>query len=135
MLFAAIEAADSIGFTAVSTFVSLFLAFALQVLLAVIIFGLGLFLANLAYRVVRSTAGAHANLLGQAARIAIIIFAAALALGQAGIADQIVNMAFGITLLGVAIAIGLAFGLGSREIAGREVENILGKLRADDDQQ
>jgi hypothetical protein len=89
-------------------------------------------LANIAYKAVLAAAGDHANLLAQVARIAIIIFAAALALGQAGIADEIVNMAFGISLLAVALAVGLAFGLGSREIAGREVEGLLTKLRSDE---
>ena len=55
-------------------------------------------------------------------------------LWQAGIADEIVNMAFGISLLAVALAVGLAFGLGSREIAGREVEGLLTKLRDDSDE-
>ena len=132
MLLAVIEAADVIGFTAVTLIVGQFLAFALQVLLALVILWLGLFLANIAYKAVLAAAGDHANLLAQVARIAIIIFAAALALGQAGIADEIVNMAFGISLLAVALAVGLAFGLGSREIAGREVEGLLTKLRSDE---
>jgi hypothetical protein len=132
MLLAVIEAANVIGFTAVTLIVGQFLAFALQVLLALVILWLGLFLANIAYKAVLAAAGDHANLLAQVARIAIIIFAAALALGQAGIADEIVNMAFGISLLAVALAVGLAFGLGSREIAGREVEGLLTKLRSDE---
>lgn len=132
MLLAAIEAADVIGFAAVGLIIEQFLDFALQVLLALVVLWLGLFLANIAYKAVLGAAGSHAKILAQVARIAIIIFAAALALGQAGIADEIVNMAFGISLLAVALAVALAFGLGSREIAGREVEGILTKLRADD---
>lgn len=134
MLLATIEAAEVIGFTAVSLVVGSFLAFALRVLLALVVLWLGLFLANIAYKAVLSAAGANANLLAQLARIAIIIFAAALALREAGIGDDIVNMAFGVSLLGVALALGLAFGLGSREIAGREVENMLTRLRSGDEQ-
>jgi len=134
MLLASIEAADVIGFAAVGLIIEQFLDFALQVLLALVVLWLGLFLANIAYKAVLGAAGSHAKVLAQVARIAIIIFAAALALGQAGIADEIVNMAFGISLLAVALAVALAFGLGSREIAGREVEGILTKLRADDNE-
>ena len=36
-----------------------------------------------------------------------------------GIADDIVNLAFGLTLGAVAVAVALAFGLGGREAAGR----------------
>ncbi len=133
MLLAAIEAAEVVGFTAVAVIITGFFAFALQVLLALVILWLGLFLANVAYKAVLGAAGAHAKLLAEAARVAIIIFAAALALREAGIGDEIVNMAFGISLLAVALAVGLAFGLGSREIAGREVEGILTKIRSGDD--
>lgn len=134
MLLAAIEAADVIGFAAVSLIVGRFLAFALQVLLALVILWLGLFLANIAYKAVLGAAGAHAKLLANAARIAIIIFSATLALREAGIGEEIVNMAFGISLLAIALAVGLAFGLGSREIAGREVEGIIQSLRSGDDE-
>ena len=36
-----------------------------------------------------------------------------------GIADDIVNLAFGLVLGAVAVATALAFGLGGREAAGR----------------
>jgi len=39
-----------------------------------------------------------------------------------GLADSIINMAFGLTLGAVALAVALAFGLGSREIAARELD-------------
>ncbi|MCP4415061.1 MAG: mechanosensitive ion channel, partial [Chloroflexi bacterium] len=132
MLLAAIEAAQVVGFTAVALIVGRFFAFALQVLLALVILWLGLFLANIAYKAVLGAAGVHAKLLAGAARIAIIIFAATLALREAGIGEEIVNMAFGISLLAIALAVGLAFGLGSRETAGREVESILTNIRSDD---
>jgi hypothetical protein len=134
MLLAAVEAADVVGFTAVSLLIGRFIAFALQVLLALVVLWLGLFLANIAHKAVLGAAGSHAKLLAEAARIAIIIFAAALALREAGIGDDIVNMAFGISLLAIALAVGLAFGLGSREIAGREVDGVLSRLRDGSDE-
>ena len=48
-----------------------------------------------------------------------------------GIADDIVNLAFGLTLGSVAIAVALSFGLGGREAAGRQMEFWLSKLRKD----
>ena len=36
-----------------------------------------------------------------------------------GIADDIVNLAFGLTLGAIAVAVALAFGLGGRDAAGR----------------
>ncbi len=131
MLFATIEATELLGFGIVADLVARFLTFFFQVILALIIFGLGMFAANLAHRVVLSTAGRNANLLAQAARVVIIIFAAAIALFEVGVAEDIVNLAFGISLAAVAVAVALAFGLGSREIAGREVETLLKRFRSD----
>jgi hypothetical protein len=46
-----------------------------------------------------------------------------------GIADDIVNLAFGLTLGAVAIAVALSFGLGGREAAGKQMEHWLSKFR------
>ncbi len=46
-----------------------------------------------------------------------------------GLADDIVNLAFGLTLGGVAFAFALAFGLGGREAAGRQLEHWFSRLR------
>jgi len=129
MLFAAVEAANMLGFDMVGVLVAQFTAFFFQVILALIILGLGLFAANLAYRVVMSTAGKNAHLLGQIARVVIVVFAGAIALFQLGIAEDIVNLAFGITLGAIAVAVALAFGLGARDVAGRQVEGWIDKLR------
>lgn len=129
MLFATIEAAELLGFTVVATLVADFLTFAGQVVLGIIIFGLGLYLANLARQLVLSTAGPNAIFLSQVARLAIIVLATAMALRQMGIANDIVNLAFGLLLGAIAVAVALAFGLGARDIAAREVENWLQSLR------
>ncbi len=134
MLLAVIEAANVIGFTAVSVAVGAFLAFAIQVLVALIILWLGLFLANLAYKVVLNTAGANAKLLASLARVAIVVFVAAMALYQVGIAEDIVNLTFGLILGAIAVAAALAFGLGARETAGREVEGWIKELRSGDEE-
>jgi hypothetical protein len=129
MLFAVIEAANLLGFTFVAGLVSEFLVAAGGVLLAIVIFGLGLYFASLAERVIRDTGVAQANLLAPAARIAVIVFSAGLALRETGIAEDIVNLTFSFVLGTVAVAAALAFGLGSRDIAGRELENWLKSLR------
>jgi len=48
-----------------------------------------------------------------------------------GIADSIVNLAFGLTLGAVAVAVALSFGLGGREAAGKLMEHWVSKLRRD----
>ena len=61
-------------------------------------------------------------LLALVARIGIIVLSLAMALTTMGLADSIVALAFGLPLVGVALAIGLAFGLGGRETAVRQLE-------------
>jgi hypothetical protein len=130
MLFAAIEAAELLGFTMVAALVTAFLYFAGQIVLGVVILGIGLFLAGVARRAVLGLAGAQAVLLSRVAYVAVVILTVFMGLRQMGIAEDIINLAFGLLLGALAVAFALAFGLGSREIAAREVESVLDRWRA-----
>ncbi len=121
LLFAAIEAVRQLGFDVLADLIARFTVFAGQVLLGLIVFGIGLFLANLAAGTVRGSGAAQAGLLALATRVSIIVLAGAMALRQMGLAEDIINMAFGLLLGAIAVAVALAFGLGAREIAGQEV--------------
>jgi len=59
------------------------------------------------------------NLLAGAARAAIIGLAVLMALSQIGIAPTLVNALFIAFVGAIALALGLAFGLGGREVAGQ----------------
>jgi hypothetical protein len=115
--------------TTLADLVSQFLVAAGGVVTGILIFGLGLYFARIADRVLRSTGGSQAHLLAPVARVSIVVFSGALALRQTGIAEDIVNLAFGIVLGTVAVAAALAFGLGSREVAAKEVERWLKSVR------
>ncbi|MEA3350452.1 MAG: mechanosensitive ion channel [Chloroflexota bacterium] len=130
MMFAAVEAANILGLSIVAELVTIVIGYAGQAIIAVAIFGGGMYLANLTQKVIMGTGVANAKQLSQLARIAIIVLVIAMALGQLGVATEIVNMAFGLLMGAIAVAIALAFGLGSREIAARKVE---GWLKAFDD--
>ena len=69
----------------------------------------------------RSSGATQSNLLALTARISIIVLAGAMALRQMGLANEIINLVFGL-LLG-AVAAALAFGLGGRDVAGRTIED------------
>mgnify|MGYP007059814573 CR=1 FL=1 len=87
-------------------------------LLGSVILIIGFMLANLASAaIVRANSG---NLmLARVARLAILGIVLAMGLRAMGIADDIVNLAFGLTLGAIAVAVALAFGLGGRDAAGR----------------
>ena len=128
MLFATVEAASLLGFEIVADLVATVIGFAGQAVVAVVIFGVGLYLANLTRNLIVGAGMKNAAVLGRLARIAIMILVIAMALGQLGVATEIVNLAFGLLLGAIAVAIALAFGLGGREIAARKVEDWLQSL-------
>ncbi|VEP18512.1 conserved membrane hypothetical protein [Hyella patelloides LEGE 07179] len=117
MLIGTLTAVDILDIPALESVISVILEIAGQVLVAVVVFGIGLYLANFAYKLIISSGTAQAGILAQSARIAIIVLVGAMALNRIGIAPNIVNLAFGLLLGGIAVAIALAFGLGGREVA------------------
>ena len=129
MLFATVEASNRLGFGQVRDIVSTFIQFGGQILLGSIILAVGFWLANLAYHGIKRVSGEDAAAMAGLARIAILTLVAAMGLRSMGIANDIVNMAFGLTLGAVAIAIALSFGLGGREAAGKQMEYWLSKFR------
>ncbi|WP_454063352.1 mechanosensitive ion channel [Candidatus Nitrospira salsa] len=128
MLFATVEAANRLGFHQVSGLVAMFIQFGSQVLLGGLIIIIGFWLSNLAYAVIgRAGSTSAANI----ARFAILGLILAMGLRAMGLADDIVNLAFGLTLGAIAVAVALSFGLGGREAAGRQMEHWLSKLRGE----
>src|SRR5690606_40071249 len=73
LLFATIEAAGLLGFTALQVLLSSFLVLAGRVLLGLAIFGIGLYLADLAGRTVAASGATNARLLATAARVAVLV--------------------------------------------------------------
>ncbi len=63
------------------------------------------------------------------ARVAILGLFLAIALRTMGIANSIVELAFGLTLGSLAVTIALAYGLGGREAAGKHMEKILDRFQ------
>jgi hypothetical protein len=64
----------------------------------------------------------NGRLLGRIAEVAIIAFAVVIALYQLGIAADLINILFIGIVAALAIAFGLAFGLGGRDVAARLTE-------------
>jgi hypothetical protein len=129
MLLAAIEAMRLLNFVLLAELISQFTIFAGQIILGLIIFSIGLYLANLASKMIEASGAAQARILALTARISILILAGAMALRQMGLANEIINLAFGLLLGAIAVAVALSFGLGGREIASREIESWLQAIR------
>lgn len=129
MLFAVAEAANRLGFTQVSDLISIFIAFGANIVLGVAIFIIGFWLANMIGDIVQRGRYNYSVWLANVVRVLIIGLVLAMGLRAMGIADSIVNLAFGLTLGAVAVAFALAFGLGGREPAQRLLDDMLNKAK------
>ena len=127
MLFASIAAADLLGFEAISAIITMFIAFGANIILGAIILFIGFWLANIIAGVVeRSEKGSQ--FLANIVRVLIMGLVLAMGLKAMGIADSIVNLAFGLTLGAVAVAFALSFGLGGRDAAARLLSKMQDKM-------
>lgn len=129
MLFATVEAAGKLGFAQIQNLMATFIQFSGQILLGSVILLTGFWLANLAYKTIINIGGQDKKGMASIARMAILGLVTAMGLRSMGIADDIVNMAFGLTIGAIAVAVALAFGLGGREAAGKQMEHWLSQLR------
>lgn len=123
MLFATIEALELIGFSIFALLVSDFLEFAGQILVGVVVIGLGIFLGRVAGDIVRTANPPQAKILANVAQAAVVVLAVAMGMEQMGIGNDIISLAFGVTLAAIGIAVAIAFGLGGREIAADIVQD------------
>jgi mechanosensitive ion channel-like protein len=118
-----VAAANVLGMTQVSQLLNEILLWIPNLIVAAVILLLAPLLARFVRRAIEVGAGemgfTNAPLLGRIAEIAIIAFAVVIAIDQIGIAATLVNTLF-IGLVGaLALAFGLAFGLGGRDVAAQ----------------
>lgn len=130
MLFATVAAVNILNIPALTALVSGIVVIFGRILAGLIVFAVGLFLANMAFSIISSSGNAQARILAQVARIAIIALVSAMALQQIGVASDIVNLAFGLLLGAIAVATALSFGLGGRDIARDQVQQWLNSFKA-----
>jgi hypothetical protein len=126
-LIALVVAFDALGLPAVSQMMQAFLLWLPNLLVAVAVLIIAGLLANALGDLVRgSTAQAglgNPNFLATITRLAVWGFGIIVAVNQIGIASTLVNTLFMGFVGALALALGLAFGLGGRETAGQIVQN------------
>lgn len=113
----------------VSTGLARLFAYLPHVLGAVVIFGVAMWFGNWARdRILRRsgdptvTSGDEKRLAAAAVRAAVLTLGAFMALRELQVGAQIVTIGFTLALGAIAVATALAFGLGSREVAGRAMQ-------------
>ncbi|MFD1204596.1 mechanosensitive ion channel [Sporosarcina contaminans] len=135
ILLFAVEALQVLNLHFMVTLATGIFAYLPMVIAALIILAVGFYLSNLAEKFVGSiltTKSGSPHILRYVAKYAILAFAFFMALSQLGIAPAIINAAFILTLGGVALAFGLAFGLGGKEHASRYLSKMESSLQEAD---
>lgn len=129
MFLGIITGVERLGFVQLDAILATIFTMTGQITFGLVILVLGNFLTNLAYSTMSS--GQSNSFLASLARIVILGLFLAIALRTMGIADDIVNLAFGLTLGAVAVAVALSFGLGGRDAAGEQMKRIMKKLNGE----
>src|SRR5918999_2048142 len=116
-----VAAANVLGMTQVSQLLNQVLLWIPNLLVAAVILLVAPVIARFVRGAIEVGAGqmgfSNAPLLGRVAEIAIVAFAVIVAINQIGIAANLVNILFIGLVAALAIAFGLAFGLGGRDVA------------------
>jgi hypothetical protein len=119
---------NALGLPKASDVLTSLFAYVPNVIAALLVLVVAMFLASFVSGIVRTAAG-NANLprpdiFAGLSRWAIIIFAATIAMEELGIAPLLVTTTFNIILGGICLALALAFGLGGKDAAARYLEEL-----------
>ncbi len=124
LMVAITQACEVLGLPVLTAMVGTLGSALVKIGIALVLFAVGALLATLAARAIESSSMANASLAALMARGAILFFAAALALHQAGLPPEIITIAFGAVVGGIAIGLAVAIGVGGRHVAGRVLERM-----------
>lgn len=126
VLFGIITAIEKLEFTKLSEIINTIVNLGGNILFGLVILAIGNWVATIASK---SFMKSGDNIfVGNIIKIAVLAIFLAIGLRTMGIADDIINLAFGITLGAVALTVVLSFGLGGREAAGKQMGKILDKF-------
>lgn len=130
MLMVVIVALNALQLTVAAELLERVVTFLPNVVASIFILIVGIFAASFVAATVRTAASnagvAQSQVLSEIAQGVVIIFSGVAALQQLGI--QFVGEVFLIILAGFSLALGLAFGLGCKDRAGRWLESFLEQL-------
>lgn len=122
-----VTAVDVLGLYQLSYILNEVLAITGSIAFGVVILIVGNFISTLIYNgMIRSDKNTFIASVVRYASLALFI---GIALRTMGIANEIVELAFGLTLGAVAVVIALSYGLGGREAAGEHFKEIIQKTK------
>ncbi|MFI5234111.1 MAG: hypothetical protein ACHQXA_00230 [Gemmatimonadales bacterium] len=120
MLVVILLASAALGLESISQMFGMMLAFIPTLVAGIVIVIIGIIVGEFVRGLISASAGSVDGVptLAKLAKAAVVLIAIFMAIQQMGVAEQIVTAAFILIVGAVALAAGLAFGLGNRELAG-----------------
>lgn len=99
-----------------------------QVVFGAVIIAAAVVIARVIAKTIEASGGQGARMVATFTKVAIIVLGAAIGLRFMGLANDIVNLAFGLLLGAIAVAAAISFGLGGREPARQLLQKLFGKV-------
>ena len=126
-------ALNALGMTVVASLLDKFILYIPNVIAAIFIISLGMFFASIIGSIIMTAcmnAGMKkAKLMSQVTQTVIVVFAAIMTLEQLNIATTILNTTVTVLLGAIGLAFALAVGLGSKDMAGKLMYDLVEKLK------
>jgi hypothetical protein len=133
MLVVFTTAINTLGLTVLSTLAEKVVNYIPNVISAIFVFVIGVFLAMFLGAVVRTTCAnaglTNAARIGQLIQTVIVIVSIAIALEQLAIGKDIVLASFWIIFGSIGLGVALAFGLGCKDIASKYLAELIQELK------
>ncbi len=123
VVFGVLTALEKLAFEQLTSLMETVTSISGQILFGLVIILIGNWISVLAKKTFEK--GDNNTFVAGILRSSILAIFLAMGLKTMGMADDIINLAFGITLGTIAVTIALSFGLGGRAAAGKQMEKIL----------
>ncbi len=134
MLVTLMLAINAVGLTVAVDLLNRVILYIPNVIAAVFIFVVGIFISNLLKNMVSAAANnaglSEGRLLSRIVEITVMIFVIALAMDHLNIGARIVELTVGIILASLGLGLAIAIGLGCKDIIGRIAGDFIEKLWA-----
>lgn len=127
-------AINAVGLTIAAELLNRILLYIPQVISALFILILSMFVATFLKNMVQTMAVnaglSQDKILGKVVEVVVMVFAIAIALEQLNIGARIIELTLGVLLGSLGLGLALAFGLGCKDLAGKHVAEFLEKLKS-----
>ncbi|MFH0913314.1 MAG: hypothetical protein V1884_03430 [Candidatus Omnitrophota bacterium] len=129
-----VVAINAIGLTVAADLLNKVVMYIPNIIVAIFILILGMFLATLLSNIVRTAANnagvAQSKLLGKIVEVVVAVFVIAITLEQLGIGARVLELFITVILASIGLGLALAFGLGCKDIAAKAISELIDSIKS-----